>query len=113
MITLPTPTVSYSSIVTSINGDTYTLQYRWMERIERWKVNIKDSSGKYLVKGITILEDSILTAHLSTLNNTLQGILYTVKLEQGSGVIGRDNLGFNKTYELTYASFDELASLVS
>jgi hypothetical protein len=104
---LPTPTTGYSAVTVSMNGETAILEYRWIERTSRWKLNILDVNGNYLVKGIVLVENFSMTSHLSVINKKFDGFLGTVKLSSGDALLGRNNLGVNKTHELIFMTYDE------
>lgn len=104
---LNTPDLSYSEVITSLNGDTYNLEYRYLERTKRWKLGITDSEGTLLAGSVTIMEQWDLTGYLSQVNKKLDGFLFTVQQKAGDTAIGRSNLGINKTHELVYISYAE------
>lgn len=107
MLKIPVPESSYSEVEVTLNGETYTFVYRFNERSNRWKVDIFNLDGDAIVKGLTVVENFSPTAHL-TLPELEQGLFYIGTAENTKAPVGLNNFGINKTYEMVYASYEEL-----
>ena len=106
---IPVPNVSYSDVEVTLDGSTYTFTYRFNERSNRWKVDITDVDGEYVVKGLTIVEEFSPTAHL-TLGNFAEGLLYVGTPDNTKAPVGFDNFGIDKTYEMIFSTFEEISA---
>lgn len=104
---LPIPLDSYSDIEVTLSGNTYTFTYRFNERNSRWKVDIKDNEGGYVVKGLTLIEETSQTVQLPSISLD-QGMLITVRLNADNELAGRYNTGIDKNYEFIYVTYAEL-----
>lgn len=52
---VPPPTTAFERQVTALDGVNYTLEWRYMQRQDRWFLNLASSDGTPLVNGIKIV----------------------------------------------------------
>lgn len=107
MRNIPVPDLSYSEATITLNGLIYSFQYRFNSRSDRWKLDILDSEGVYLIKGLTLIEGFSPTSY-HNITGFSEGLLIPVEVNVSDAPVGRDNLGIGKDYNLIYATFEEL-----
>lgn len=105
---IPLPVIAYSDIEVTLSGVRYLFTYRYNSRNLRWRVDIRDSDNEYVVKGLSLIEETSPTAHLRCISLN-EGLLVVVRLNADLEPAGRDNLGINKNYEFVYVTNAELA----
>ena len=106
MIRLPVPKLSYSEVEVTLGGLSYTLTYRFNSRSERWKMDLRDSEGVYIKKGMTLMANTSPTIYLH-LPDFNHGDLFTLPTSATRDPVGRDNIGIGDKFELLYASVSE------
>ena len=104
---IPVPTVSFANTTTTLNGEAYNLTFRWSEVKNRWKLDIYDASFNPVLLGITLIEEQDLTGYYSYASKVMDGFLFIAKMTNTTELVGRNNLGLNKDYELVYVSNNE------
>lgn len=107
MLRIPIPNSSYAEQTVTLNGQSYGFTFRYNSRAKRWKLDISDSFENVIVNGLTLIENSAITPHI-TLPTDFGGELVCVKLEAGDDRLGRLNVGVNKTHELVYIGDNEI-----
>lgn len=79
----------------------YTLEFRYNGRMDRWMMNINDSSGNQILQGLPILVNRNLTGQYSTLSIPT-GVFFATD-DSGQGVQPSLN-SFSVDHTLWYAS---------
>lgn len=109
MITLPTPTNSWTTHKASLAGKTYTFTYRFNSIAERWFLDIY-LDDEEVITGQMIIEGSILF-YGNPIKNFEHGKIVPVRNRETTNPIGRNNLGIGKEYSLYYLSNEEWADV--
>lgn len=109
MLTLPVPAQSWSTQDLTLGGLDYQFVYSFNERDERWRLSIYFEEEPVLL-GLKLMENEFLLSNYitPTFNHGDIGVL---RVKNDGKPVGRDNLGQDKSYELTYLTNQELAEL--
>jgi len=102
---IPTPDYSFTGMTIPLGGRTYTLNYRYNRRSDRWKLDIVDNDEDYLVKGLTLVED--FSPDLHHRNVLSDGFLYVLPTTDEVQRCGRKTLGIGRDLTLVYVPFEE------
>ncbi len=70
--------------VVPLEGESYTLIFRWNDRVSRWFLTIRDASGADLITGKKMVSDVPFTQH-ETIEGLPPGEIWVLDLT-GSGV---------------------------
>lgn len=110
--------VEYS---TTLDGVTYRLRWRWIERTQRWVLDVADVDGALLVGGVAVvLLVPLLSRHRHTATSLPQGVLFAFSLDDDDqadprfGDLGtRVRVMYIPRAEALKIGADQLASLTS
>ena len=80
---------------TTLDGEKYTLSFRFNNRAGRWIMDIKTATGTVIVAGIPLLAGVDFLAQFQTKTDLPQGSLFLVNLTDENTSPGRDDLGVN------------------
>ena len=101
------PDIAFARKTVSLNSTTFFFTYRFNDRTGRWNLDISDQDDVSLARGLVLLDEGDITLHISKLNDAMGGFLFITKLKNTPESCGRNNVGIDKDYELTYISFKE------
>ena len=106
MIQLPVSTNGNSDFDVTLEGETYTLQYRYNSRNSRLYMNIvKD--GVVLKAGLRLIEGNM-PGETMPVEEAPAGLFIVAQLKDTESIVTLGNLGINREYTLIYFSEDEL-----
>ena len=74
----PTYTDNKWNIVVDIEGNTFTLQFRWSERESSWHFDVIDSSDVYVAAGVKVVADYPMLEGYDITSYGLSGYFYCV-----------------------------------
>jgi hypothetical protein len=104
------PDNAWSSQNVSLGGSTYRLELKYNNRDSRWRLSLSQG-GVSILTGVALMENQNLLYRYD-LDLFNHGTLQCNRVKKDGKLLGRDNLGVGKSYELTYYSFTELAAVV-
>lgn len=108
-IKIPVPTTSWASSLVTLGGKEYDLTFSFNSYDQRWRFDLYQA-GDPVILGVTIIESqSLLSKYI--LDDFSHGDIYCVRFLDSIEPAGRDNLGFNKPYELVYLTNTEILEL--
>ena len=109
MQAINTPDNSYTNFTTTLNGNSYRITLRWVDRTRSWYIDLSTSAGQTIVNGVKLVPNVSL---IKTNNHLIEGgNLYLVPTNSSvtSEVIPtRTNLGLNKSFLLAFYLDTEL-----
>lgn len=109
----------YQEKTITLNGETFYLRVMFNDHIidqDRdgfWFIDILDRDRNPLRTGIKVVSNSSLTRHYHDLRKLLDGDIFVLNVGEVNPIIGRNNFGTNKQYQLVYISFAELAGYLN
>lgn len=106
MIQIPVTTNGNSDFDITIEGVTYTIQYRFNTRNTRIYMSLLLGTQE-LIMGMRLLELDI-TNGVYTNPDAPSGFFFVTPLEETDQIATLGNLGINKPYSIIYATRDEM-----
>lgn len=106
------PPVAWSEQDVSLDGKLYRFVFSFNGRDRRWRMSIYHN-GATVVQGVKIMENQWLVTLPYDPPEFRHGDILCARLRQDGEPVGRDNLGFGKSYELIYYTTAEIAALVA
>jgi hypothetical protein len=88
-----------------LDGNYYTLTFRWNERALRWYLDLADGDGAAIASGIALVTGVPLTYHLRATTGMPQGTLVCVDTDESGVDPAFDELG--NRVKLIYLTEDE------
>ncbi len=103
---LPVTTNGNSDFDVTLEGETYTLQFRYNSRNNRLFLNIA-KEGVLLKAGIRLIEGSTPASYIPN-EEAPQGVFLVSKLKDTENIATLGNFGISQEYSLIYISDDEI-----
>ena len=100
------PDSANSEQLVTLGGLEYTFQSTFNSRDQRYRLSISQR-GAVIIDNMKLMEGITLTGKYD-LPLFDHGELFVIKAESTEDPIGRNNVGFNKPYELLYLTRSEL-----
>lgn len=115
-VQIPVPQSSYEEIEISLSGKTYHFVFRFNERLKKdstdtgtWMIDIYSSTRQPLIMGLAVVDQNYLISPVVVEGFDLGDILcYRSRKTELSP--GRNNVGFDKEYQLIYLTHLEIES---
>lgn len=104
-VSIEVPTSAWSEIDVPLNGELYTITYRFNDRDQRWRMDIR-KEGVDIILGVKIVGQQSLLSMCPL--EGLSGDIQCHRNKKTTEGVGRDNLGVGKEYELLYFAPEEL-----
>lgn len=100
-IVIPTQARPFYSLRTTLDGNGYTLHFRWGTREERWFLSIHDGEDQPILQSIKLLTNWPL-AQYQKAKGLPAGVLIVTTASQDTSPPGLEELGIGRRCELTY-----------
>lgn len=107
---IPVPASSWSTQAITLGGLDYTFEYQYNSRDERWRLSIY-FNNEPVILGLKIMENQLLLANY-LLADFDHGDIICLRIKDDGLPVGRNNLGFGKSYELVYVGYDEVVEIL-
>ena len=104
-INVPNFPESYQNI--SLEGVEYRLRLTYNTRDKHWRMSLLNLDNEEIISGIKIMPNQNLTWRYSYIDGMPPGNFYCLRLKNDYSDVGRDNLGYDKTYQLFYMTQQE------
>lgn len=106
-IKIRVPDSAFSEQQVNLTDTVVTLTLKFNSRNDSWYIDIKDAANTTVVKsGIKVMPNQNLTGRY-LLSDLTDGNIWCFRQKSSDEVIGRDNLGLDKTYGLWYLTLAE------
>lgn len=107
------PDSAWSSQQVTLGGETYNFTFKFNNRDSAWRLDISDLDQNEILSGIKIMSNqSLYERYKNTYPELPSGALVCFKSRQSDeAVLGRNNLGVDKTYNLLWFSDEEVVEL--
>jgi len=102
-INIPVPNSSYAEQFVSLDSSLITMLFTFNVVNQAWYISLYDSLNAPIKLGIKVMENQNLTKRFS-LDEFENGDLWCIRVKNNSQVLGRDNFGVDKTFELLWVS---------
>lgn len=96
----------YDQTVT-LSNNTYNLLFKFNTSDLAWYLTIRDEQLNIIVSGIKIMPNQNLTKRFDYLQKIVGGNIWCFRRKKDFTPIGRDNLGYQNTYELWWLTSQE------
>ncbi len=110
MIQIKITDSAYQEKPVTLNKTTFYIRATFNTSDNYWYLDISDNNDNDILNGIKILPNQFLTRKYLTIDALLgTGALYCYNNESTSEIIGKDNFGTDKQYQLLYWTASEVA----
>lgn len=106
MLEITVPNTSYSTQRVNINNTVYNLQLSFNSRDNSWYLDLFDIDNNPILQSKKLQWGSAITSRY-ILPNLIDGDFFILKTEERDQILGRDNFGVNKLYNLVYLTEEE------
>ena len=100
------PSVPHNTFTAYLDGRQYKLTFRWSSRTSKWFMDMYTFEGVPVTIGVAVLPNTPLINKTSVFSPT--GNLYLVRQDSTGSNPTRTNIGYGRSFELTYYSKEEL-----
>lgn len=109
-VSINIPNSSNSKMDVTLSGNTYTFYFTFNEVSERYNLDI-EYQDEIVIRGLVMIEGAVPTRKYD-LPAFKEGELFVLKALEDPNPCGRYNFGVGKSYELVYATIEELTEEV-
>lgn len=106
MIKINIPDSAWSTARMSLGEDLYEVEFKYNSRDERWRISLF-YQGEPVIRGLKLMENFPLTYRYVLDNWQKDNDFYAVRVKQDGLMVGRDNTGIGKSYELVFVEAGE------
>jgi len=78
------------AVINTINNVTFSIEFQWVERAQRWFISFLDEAQNYVISGV-VLEPS-LVLNRAKRDGLPRGVFYATRFDAGDEPFTRDNL---------------------
>ena len=108
MIEISVPDTANSRQNTQIDGTSLIIKFRYLERNKGWEISVFDINGSAIIAGCRIQPDVLLFDRHGFGDRLPDGVFACLKVRATDEVLGRDNFGVGKDYNMFFFSQSEL-----
>jgi len=94
-----------------LSGQSLLLELKFNTSDEAWYLTVSDPSSNPIMAGLKIMPNQNITGRYPYLEGLPSGNIWCLRVQQSKEPLGRDNLGFDKIYELVWLTSEEEATL--